>query len=68
MKTNIPLRSLKVVQQEHIINILTEVGGHVVVAAEILGISRAGLYRKIDEYKINMGKIREESNHPRTAT
>ncbi len=47
-------KSLQEVEKEHIINILKESEGNIRRAAEVLGINRVTLYRKIKEYDIKI--------------
>jgi DNA-binding NtrC family response regulator len=47
-------KSLRDVEKEHIEKILREVKGNITQAAEILGINRVTLYRKIKEYDIKI--------------
>jgi two-component system, NtrC family, response regulator HydG len=57
MGSNRPLekaRSLEEVERHHILFILEETGDNHVCAAEILGIDRRTLYRKLDKYKVQM--------------
>jgi two-component system, NtrC family, response regulator AtoC len=44
-------RTLEEVERRHILRILEETGGNHLRAAEILGIDRRTLYRKLDKYK-----------------
>ncbi len=46
------LRTLQEVEKRHILRILEETGGNHTRAAEILGIDRRTLYRKLEKYKI----------------
>jgi DNA-binding NtrC family response regulator len=45
-------KSLEDIEKEHIINVLAETEGNQTKAAEILGINRKTLYKKIHRYKI----------------
>ncbi|GBC78768.1 Transcriptional regulatory protein ZraR [bacterium HR08] len=45
-------RTLQEVEKRHILRILEETGGNHTRAAEILGIDRRTLYRKLEKYKI----------------
>jgi transcriptional regulator with PAS, ATPase and Fis domain len=45
-------RTLKEIERRHILRILEETGGNHARAAEILGIDRRTLYRKLDKYKV----------------
>ncbi len=45
-------RTLEEVERRHILRILEETGGNHLRAAEILGIDRRTLYRKLDKYKL----------------
>ncbi|MBI4303639.1 MAG: sigma-54-dependent Fis family transcriptional regulator [Chloroflexi bacterium] len=49
-----PLRSLKDVERECILNVLSETGRNYSQAARILGISRVTLYNKIRDYGLNL--------------
>jgi two-component system response regulator HydG len=51
-----PLRSMEMVEREHIQRVLTSTGFHKSRSAEILGISRKTLDRKIDEYRLDVGR------------
>jgi transcriptional regulator of acetoin/glycerol metabolism len=46
-----------------IVSSLEKCGGHVNAAAELLGISRRTLYRKIDKYNLNCEDYREIKNN-----
>jgi DNA-binding NtrC family response regulator len=48
-------RSLDEVERRHILRILEETDGNHLRAAEILGINRRTLYRKLEKYKLPMG-------------
>ncbi|MBO0862149.1 MAG: hypothetical protein J2P21_27375 [Chloracidobacterium sp.] len=48
-------RTLDEVERRHILRILEETGGNHLRAAEILGIRRRTLYRKLENYKISTG-------------
>jgi DNA-binding NtrC family response regulator len=52
-----PEISLKQVEKNHILNVLTETGGNYTEAARILGISRMTLYNKAKAYGLNVKKI-----------
>jgi len=52
-----PAISLKQVEKNHILNVLTETGGNYTEAARILGISRMTLYNKAKAYRLNVKKI-----------
>jgi DNA-binding NtrC family response regulator len=52
-------RTLDEVERRHILRILEETGGNHLRAAEILGIHRRTLYRKLEKYKIPTGDIDE---------
>ena len=47
-------RTIEEVERRHILCILEETGGHHTRAAEILGLDRRTLYRKLDKYKVPM--------------
>jgi len=47
-------KSLEEVEKQHIINVLKETNNNISQAAEILGINRVTLYRKIKEYGIDV--------------
>jgi two-component system response regulator AtoC len=49
--------SLKQVEKNHILSVLTETGGNYTEAARILGISRMTLYNKAKAYGLNVKKI-----------
>jgi len=49
--------SLRQVEKNHILNILSETGGNHSEAARTLGISRATLYNKIREYGLAVNKV-----------
>jgi len=51
-----PLRSMETVEREHIQRVLVTTGFHKSRSAEILGISRKTLDRKIDEYGLDAGR------------
>jgi DNA-binding NtrC family response regulator len=48
------LRSLADVEREHVMHVLEALGGNMTTAAEVLGVSRATLYRKMQEYGVAM--------------
>jgi DNA-binding NtrC family response regulator len=48
------LRSLADVEREHVMHVLEALGGNMTSAAEVLGVSRATLYRKMREYGVAM--------------
>jgi DNA-binding NtrC family response regulator len=48
-------RTLEEVERRHILRTLEEAGGNHARAAEILGIDRRTLYRKLDKYKVRTG-------------
>ncbi|MFO0982284.1 MAG: helix-turn-helix domain-containing protein [Planctomycetota bacterium] len=48
-----PLRSLGDVEKEHILQVLRLMGGHQGKAAEVLGVNRRTLYRKLLEWGID---------------
>jgi DNA-binding NtrC family response regulator len=48
------LRSLADVEQEHIRAVLRELGGNMTAAADVLGISRTTLYRRVVKYGLDM--------------
>jgi two-component system response regulator PilR (NtrC family) len=50
-------RSLDEVERRHILRILEETDGNHLRAAEILGINRRTLYRKLDKYKLPTGGV-----------
>jgi DNA-binding NtrC family response regulator len=50
-------KSLRQVEKNHILNVLTETGGNYTEAARILGISRMTLYNKAKAYRLNVKKI-----------
>jgi DNA-binding NtrC family response regulator len=50
-------RTLDEVERRHILRILEETGGNHLRAAEILGIHRRTLYRKLEKYKIPTGDL-----------
>ena len=52
-----PGKSLKEIEENHILNILDATGGNYSVAARIMGISRATLYSKIKAYELSVKKI-----------
>jgi DNA-binding NtrC family response regulator len=52
-------RTLDEVERRHILRILEETGGNHLRAAEILGIHRRTLYRKLEKYKIPAGDLNE---------
>lgn len=52
-------RTLDEVERRHILRILEEPGGNHLRAAEILGIHRRTLYRKLEKYKIPTGNLDE---------
>jgi len=52
-----PGESLREVEKNHILNILSETGGNHSEAARTLGISRATLYNKIRAYGLTVNKI-----------
>jgi two-component system response regulator AtoC len=52
-----PGESLRQVEKNHILNILSETGGNHSEAARTLGISRATLYNKIRAYGLTVNKI-----------
>jgi DNA-binding NtrC family response regulator len=45
-------RTLEEIERRHILRILEETGGNHMRAAEILGINRRTLYRKLEKYKL----------------
>ena len=47
-----PPKTLEEMEKDHILKVLDETGGHQTKAAEILGINRKTLYKKIHKYKI----------------
>lgn len=47
-------QSLEQIEKQHIINVLNQTNKNISKAAEILGINRATLYRKIKEYNIEI--------------
>lgn len=51
-----PLRSMEDVEREHIQRVLISTGFHKSRTAEVLGISRKTLDRKIDEYNLDAGR------------
>jgi DNA-binding NtrC family response regulator len=52
-------RTLDEVERRHILRILEETGGNHLRAAEILGIHRRTLYRKLEKYEIPVGDLNE---------
>ncbi len=50
-------KSLKEMEKNHILNVLSETGGNYSQAARILGISRMTLYNKAREYGLDVKKI-----------
>lgn len=40
------------IEKQHIVTVLTSVNGHKTEAAKVLGIGRATLYRKMQQYNI----------------
>jgi DNA-binding NtrC family response regulator len=48
-------RTLEEIERRHILRILEETGGNHMRAAEILGINRRTLYRKLEKYKLPAG-------------
>jgi len=48
-----PLRSLEAVEKDHILQVLRLMGGHQGKAAEVLGVNRRTLYRKLLEWQID---------------
>jgi DNA-binding NtrC family response regulator len=52
-------RTLDEVERRHILRILEETGGNHLRAAEILGIHRRTLYRKLEKYEIPVGDLDE---------
>jgi len=49
--------SLRQVEKNHILNIISETGGNHSEAARTLGISRATLYNKIRSYRLDVNKV-----------
>lgn len=47
-----PLKTLEEMEKDHIMTVLDKTGGHQTRAAEILGINRKTLYKKIHKYKL----------------
>jgi DNA-binding NtrC family response regulator len=52
-------RTLEEVERRHILRILEETGGNRLRAAEILGIHRRTLYRKLENYNLPIGDLDE---------
>jgi DNA-binding NtrC family response regulator len=50
-------RTLEEVERRHILRIIEETGGNHLRAAEILGINRRTLYRKLEKYRVPTGGI-----------
>lgn len=53
------LKTLKEVEGEHLLRVLKLFRGNLTEVARVLSVSRAGLYRKIDEHLIDLVKIRK---------
>ena len=49
-----PFQTLQEIEREHILNVLDFVGGRRAMAAEILGIGRRTLYRKLQALKVDV--------------
>ncbi len=52
-------RTLDEMERRHILRIIEETGGNHLRAAEILGINRRTLYRKLEKYKLSTGGLIE---------
>ncbi|AKL97171.1 signal-transduction and transcriptional-control protein Stc [Clostridium aceticum] len=50
---------LEEIEKKHIKKVLEKTGGNISLAAEVLGIGRNTLYRKIDKYHIDCSKVEE---------
>jgi transcriptional regulator with PAS, ATPase and Fis domain len=53
--------SLEQVEKKHIIKVLKKYSGNITHSAEVLGIGRNTLYRKIEKYKIDCSEIEQSS-------